>query len=176
MDWLIGILPVSPYVILYTLHLIGIVFGVGGVTVTDVFSIYAFFIKKQALKEHVETFKIFSLLIWAGIILMSISAVALIYISKVPVGGDLPSNMYEIPMQSAMWWPMLILFGVVVLNGLFLNFVVTPGFDKAIQIPNFQESDEWKKAFRIGLISGTISFVSWWGVFLLCIYLFRVIS
>ncbi len=165
----------SPYVIFYTMHLIGLVFGLGGVTATDALSLYGF-IKPQSLKKHVDSYTILSLIIWVGLFLLIVSGIALIYISKIEIGGDLASNMYELPLKSSAYIFMLALNGVIILNGLFLNFKVTPAFKNAVELEDFTATSEYKRALKLGVISGGISFLSWWGVFFINVYLFRVIS
>jgi hypothetical protein len=165
----------SPYVVFYTMHLIGLIFGLGGVTMTDVLSAYGFF-KPESMRDHAKSFKLLSLVIWVGLFFLIVSGIALVYISKVEMGGQLASNMYEVPMMSAVYYLKLIVTGVIVVNGLFLNLKVTPAFEHAVMLDNFTETQDYRKALRLGLLSGGLSFVGWWSIFFMGIYLFRIVS
>lgn len=157
----------SLYTVLVSLHLIGLIFGLGGVTATDMISAYGMFVKPTMLPKVVGVFKVLSFLVWVGIFLLLASGAGLWITSSSIYGENLSS------------WPFylkLVLSGVVVVNGLFLTLVVTPAFEKSVILPDYACTKEFRKAMLLGFISGGISFGSWWGAFLLGIYVFRIMG
>jgi len=157
----------SLYVVLAAAHLIGLVFGLGGVTATDMISAYGMHFKPDMLPKAVGVFKVISFMVWVGIFLLVASGIALWITS---------SDIYSGNLSTWAFYLKLALAGTATLNGLFLNLVVSPAFESSVQLEDFTHTKEYRKAMILGFISGGISFVSWWGAFILGIYVFRILG
>ena len=156
----------SLYVIFSTIHLLGLDMGLGTCTVTYVISAYGMF-KPSIMPKAVSMFKLLSFIIWAGLFLLVVSGIGLSIVSKDTYGELLSSQFYHLK---------LILVGLATLNGLFLNLVVTPKFEKAVGLDNFVKTKEYRNAMILGTISGFVSFASWYGAFFLGVYVFRIMG
>lgn len=156
----------SWYVVLAAVHLIGLVFGLGGVTVTDVVNIYGFF-KPSIMPKTVPLFKSISLVVWVGLFLLVSSGIGLTIVGK---------DIYGDALYSWLFYLKLTFTGIVLINGLFLNLVVTPAFEHSVHLPDFNKTKEFGKAKILGLISGGLSFISWWSAFFLGVYIFKISS
>ena len=157
----------SLYVVFSALHIIGLIFGLGGVTATDIISAYGMHFKPDMLPKVVGVFKLISFMVWVGLALLVASGIGLWITSSDIYGGNLSGGPFYLK---------LALTGIATLNGLFLNIVVTPAFEKAVALGDFTKTKEYRKAMIVGFISGGISFVSWWGAFILGIYVFRMLG
>lgn len=153
--------------ILVAAHLLGLVFGLGGVAATDMISAYAMHFKPEMLPKAVGVFKIISFMVWIGIFLLVVSGAGLWYTSRELYGANLSSWQFYLK---------LALTALAIINGLFLNVVVTPAFEGAVALPDFQKTKEFRKAMILGFLSGGLSFVCWWGAFALGIYVFRIMG
>jgi len=159
----------APYNIFYTLHLIGLIFGLGGVTATDMLSAYGLHFNPKVLPKVVGMFSTISVMIWIGLFLIIGSGIVLWAIS-------MPDEVYGEKVSSWPYYLKLALTGLATLNGLFLNIIVTPAWEKAVALEDFRTTKEYKKAFKLGFVSGGLSFVCWWAAFFLGVYIFRVLE
>lgn len=156
----------SVYNIFYTLHLIGLIFGLGGVTATDMLSAYGLHFNPKVLPKVVGMFSTISLMIWIGLFLLIASGIGL-WITSSEIYANLGSWQFYLK---------LALTGLATLNGLFLNIVVTPAWEKAVELENFQQTKEYRRAFKLGFLSGGLSFACWWMAFFLGVYIFRIMG
>ena len=154
---------ISLYSILVTIHQLGLDIGLGTCTVTYAVSTYGLF-KPSIMPQAASFFKLFSLLIWVGLALLVISGIGLSITSREVYGEALKG------------WPFyvkLIFVGIATLNGLYLNFIVTPAIEKAVKLEDFAHTKEYFRAMVLGLIGGFISATSWYGSFFFGIYVFK---
>ncbi len=127
-------------------HFVGIIIGLGAVTVIDVMGFFSRKSKKKTqttISAHHTT----KLLIWIGTIIVLISWIFIL----------IERGFGNIEIIKS------ILLGVMILNGCFLSFHISPRLDKLIDkkvlLPqNLQ--------IKIG-ITLFVSFISWWGFVLL---------
>ena len=157
----------SLYVVFASAHLIGLIFGLGGVTATDMISAYGMHFKPDMLPKAVGVFKIISFMVWVGLFLLIASGIGL-WITSIEI--------YGVNLSTWSFYLKLGLAGLATVNGLFLNLVVTPAFESSVKLADFTHTKEYRKAMILGFISGGISFVSWWGAFILGIYVFRMLG
>jgi len=122
-------------------HFVGIIIGLGAVTTID---IMGFFSRKDKVKtqETIAAHHTTKPLIWAGTIIILITWILIL------IGNNL---------EGIYLWKSLLLI-VMILNGSFLSFVVSPALDKMIGVKKLLPK---KLQFEIG-ISLVISVISWW--------------
>jgi len=145
--------------IFVTIHLLGFALGLGGATIGDIVFIKA--LRTNNLSEEVfGFFKTNSRIIWIGLGLLIISGLSIftiIYLEQ----GSLSL------LASSRWQAKLTLVAIVTLNGLFFKLKIFPILKKLIHQPlSIQNISPiiWKL-----VISGTISIVSWYGIFILSV-------
>jgi uncharacterized membrane protein len=131
------------------LHLVGFALGVGGATISDV--LFMKFLKdfKITLEEK-EVLKIMSQIVWFGLMIIIISGVGLF----------LPE--IERLLDSSKFLLKMVVIGVIIVNGLILNFIVTP---KLMTIAWNPAAMNVKKAITLSnfaFATGAISFISWY--------------
>lgn len=138
------------YKFLIAVHIVGIALGLGGATVTDIF--FFKFLKDFKIDEvESEIMKTFSEVIWAGIILVTISG----------IGLYLPQR--ALFNQSAPFALKMTIVAVIFLNGLILNIVISPRTRNFII---FKQNDTdiltpiWIQ--RAAFAFGSISVSSWY--------------
>lgn len=131
------------------IFLAGFVVGLGAVTVID---IHGFLGRKSAYwtEATIRTHKVTKPLIWTGIILATIGGF-IFYRNEVLVGAPLWHLMFA---------------GVLVLNGLFLSFVVSPFLLRQEREGRSSELLPGSLQLKITL-SFIISFVGWWSALLI---------
>ncbi len=132
----------------------GFIIGLGAVTVID---IHGFLGRRSGYwtEATVRTHKVTKPLIWLGITLAIVGG--LILYRGVPFGG--------IPLYQAM------LAGILILNGIFLSFYVSPFLLKKEREGRQQDLLPASLQSKI-IISFIISDIGWWGgLFLLVLYL-----
>lgn len=131
-------------------HFVGIVIGLGAVVVIDVMG---FFSRKNVKKTQDTIFAHHTTkpLIWIGTIIILITWILILYRENFVFG------FVEI-------WKSVLL-GIMILNGAFLSFVISPALDKRIGVKKLLPRN---LQIKIG-ISLVISFLSWWGFVLLTI-------
>lgn len=165
MEWLAS-LKISWYFILVSAHVFGLVIGLGACTVTYVIGGIGMF-KPKIMSGATGIFKIISLIVWIGLGILIVSGVLLLVFS-----GDI----YGDAIKSKLFYMKMFLIVVEIINGLFLNIVVTPAMEKAVVLPNFETTPEYRKAQIIGGIGGFISASCWYGAFALGMYIFRIVA
>lgn len=143
--------------IFVTIHLFGFALGLGGATIGDIVFIKS--LRRNNLSEEVfGFFKTTSRIIWIGLGLLIISGLSiftLIYLEQ----GSLSL------LASSRWQTKLILVAIVTLNGLFFKLAIFSILKNLIHQPLSVQNISpiiWKLA-----ISGTISLVSWYSIFIL---------
>jgi hypothetical protein len=155
------------YNALVVTHLVGLIFGMGGVTATDIVSAYGMHVNRECMPRVVFIFKVLTFMVWVGLFLLIVSGAGLWYTSPDLYGENLDSWAFKLK---------LVLTGVVIVNGLFLTLVVSPAFESSVMLDNYAKTKEFRRATMLGYASGGLSFISWWGAFFLGIYVFRVMG
>ncbi len=154
----------SLYFMLVALHVFGLDVGIGTCTVTYVLGAYGM-LNPKIMPKAVVVFKILSLLIWVGLFLLLTSGIALYFTSAATYGDAIHSKLFFMKMVFVV---------LLTINGLFLNIIVNPMMDKAVELPNFEKTPEYRKALLFGAIGAGISATCWYGAFSLGLYIFRL--
>lgn len=132
--------------------LAGFIIGLGAVTVID---IHGFLGRRSGYwtEATTRTHKVTKPLIWAGIFMAVVGGA--IFFRNEPFSG--------VPMYLAL------IAIVLVLNGLFLSFVVSPYLLKKEKEGRASEllSESWQRKIIVGLI---LSDLGWWGSLLLVVW------
>ncbi|MBP9821836.1 MAG: hypothetical protein KBC81_00060 [Candidatus Pacebacteria bacterium] len=132
--------------------LAGFIIGLGAVTVID---IHGFLGRRSGYwtEATTRTHKVTKPLIWAGIF-MAVVGGAIFFRNE---------TFYGVPMYLAL------IAIVLVLNGLFLSFVVSPYLLKKEKEGRANEllSESWQRKIIVGLI---LSDLGWWGSLLLVVW------
>jgi len=124
-------------------HFVGIVVGLGAVTIIDVMG---FFSRKNVKKtqDTISAHHTTKPLIWIGTIIVLLTWILILF------RGNFEFSFVEI-------WKSILL-GVMILNGSFLSFVISPALDKRIGVKKLLPRNLQIK-IAVSLI---ISFISWW--------------
>ena len=136
-------------------HLIGFALGVGGATVTDVF--FFRFLKDFRISENEsETMKVVSEVIWFGLSLVVLSGLAL----YLPRAEELNASPKFLTKMLAVL--------VIIVNGAFLNLLVSPKLVKiSFHIKHEHRDGELHLLRRVSFAMGAISLTSWYSVAIL---------
>ena len=130
-------------------HLFGVVLGFGGALIGD--TLFFKFLRDLRIEEkEVGVLKIMSKIVWVGLFIIVLSGVFL-FLSNI--------DRYS---QSVKFLTKMIVVGIIVLNGLVLNLVVTPRLT-SINFGESKASGIRSLAFACGAVSAT----SWWTAFIL---------
>jgi len=148
---------------LLTLHLFGFAIGVGGATVTDVFFIK--FLKDFRISKHeAEFMRTLSRILWAGVLILSISGLGLFLLD--------PARL----LASSKFIAKMVVVLVLLINGIFLHYYVTPTLQKIAFHENHPQALKLRQIRQRAFISGGISITSWYYAFLLAMSRFKNIS
>lgn len=147
------------HMILVTLHLLGFAFGVGGATVSDV--VFVRSIKDgKVTKEEYETIKTISKVVWTSVVLAIISGLWLLYLEYLSFG-----SLADVPRMSAAFFGLkMTAFAAVVINGIVFHTKVFPILKSTIG-KSFRD-ETIRKKYGLFAMTGGISIVSWYTVFL----------
>jgi hypothetical protein len=135
-----------------TIHLLGVVLGLGATTVVDIMFIHFIQNLKIARRESV-IMHLLSQMIILGLILIMLSGVA---IFLTDIDGYLDSPRFMMKMTAVL---------VAAVNGLALNLYVTPKMEKISLLEEQRGQHEKLKSVSFAL--GGISIVSWYSAFFL---------
>lgn len=135
-----------------TLHLLGMVLGLGGTTIID-FMIFHFMRNYKISSQEAVIMHLISQIIIVGLIFLIISGVA---IFLTDVDGYLASDRFMMKMTVLI---------VVILNGIVLNLYIAPYMEKiSLRAPDLDKDTTFKK---VSFAVGAISMVSWYSAFFL---------
>jgi len=135
-----------------TLHLLGMVLGLGGTTIID-FMIFHFMRNYKISSQEAVIMHLISQIIIVGLIFLIISGVA---IFLTDIDGYLASDRFMMKMTVLL---------VVILNGIVLNLYIAPYMEKiSLRAPDLNKDLVFKK---ISFAVGAISMVSWYSAFFL---------
>lgn len=137
------------------LHALAAAIGLGAATVTDIF--FFRFLKDYKISTgENEMMKTLSNVIWFALGLMIVTGVGLF----------LPES--ERLLESSKFLTKLVAVGVVIVNGIFLNFVVSPRLvDISFGEPHDHKSGELHFMRKLSFALGAVSIVSWYTIFIL---------
>lgn len=138
--------------IFYTLHILGIAFGLGGATVSDLLFFRSLRDNKISANEF-ALLKTASKVVWVGLVLLIFSGAGMIWL-----GNGIPNE--------GRFYAKLTLVGIILLNGVFLvHQFVFPFIKNRVDRDFISDTSDW----RLWLLaaSGAISIISWYGAFLL---------
>jgi hypothetical protein len=141
--------------ILLAMHLLGVTIGFGGAIITDIF--FFKFLKDARISENEEgILKTFSQVIWLGLGIIVVSGI-LIFISNI-----------EYYSSSAKFLTKMFVVGVIIINGFFLNKVVTPSLT-AISFGKLKDNTDSRVRYlrHLSFALGAVSVTSWWTAFIL---------
>lgn len=137
------------------LHLAAVAVGLGAATITDVF-FFKFLKDFKISEQESEVLNTLSQVIWFALALIVISG----------IGLYLPAS--ERLLDSAKFLAKMIVVGAIIVNGAFLNLLVSP---RLVHISFGQshphESGELHRLRRLAFALGAISVVSWYSAFIL---------
>ncbi|KEO73861.1 hypothetical protein [Anditalea andensis] len=135
-----------------TLHLLGMVLGLGGTTIID-FMIFHFMRNYKISSQEAVVMHLISQIIIIGLIFLIISGVA---IFLTDIDGYLASDRFLMKMTVLL---------VVTINGAVLNLYIAPYMEKiSLRAPDLKKDNVFKK---ISFAVGAISMVSWYSAFFL---------
>ncbi|MGK0209534.1 MAG: hypothetical protein ACI83O_000811 [Patescibacteria group bacterium] len=140
------------YIISLVFHILGVAVCVGSVTFVDYLHIIG--LRKRSLEsKFIRIYPYVSKLINAGIIVILLSGIIML-IQKPEL---LASNLFRFKMA---------LFAIVILNGIYLQKVVSPGINKCVLEGQKNCTQE---ILYSSSISGSISIVTWYSLVVLSI-------
>lgn len=137
------------------LHVLGVALGLGGATITDIF--FFKFLKDFRVSEwEADVMHTLSQVIWFALALLVLTGLGL----YLPEAEELN--------QSAKFLLKMIVVSVIIVNGAFLNLLVSP---KMVKISfgerHRHETEELRHIRKIAFALGSISIVSWYSAFIL---------
>ncbi len=133
-------------------HIIGVGFGLGGATVSDVFFM-RMLNNKKITKEDYQNLKVLSRIVWTGILVLILSGVGFL-VRTYAETGEAPGLL-----ESPRFQAKLTLVGIVTLNGLVFHFYVFRQLKNMIGKSRALEKKIWLFA-----ITGAISATSWYSI------------
>lgn len=137
------------------LHLVGVALGVGGATISDIF-FFRFLADLRISKWESKILHVLSEVIWAALALFWVSGIGLFLTN---VSGYLNSSKFITKM---------IIIGVIMLNGLVLNYYISP----RLATINFKKMHkhvpgELRQFRKMAFAFGAISLTSWYAALVL---------
>lgn len=142
--------------ILEFIHVIGVVLGVGGATVSDLLFFKS--IKDGKIDEREFGYmKIISKIVWTGFAVLVFSGVGMF------IGARLGVLKFEGPkeMYNQGVWAHIAVAAVILFNGLAMHWKVFPLFESLLGKPLFV-SEEFAKKSKIVFTTGAVSITSWY--------------
>lgn len=144
------------YELALVFHLLGVVFGLGGATVSDVLFLKS--IKDERITPKEKSFlEGASLVIWLGIAILLFSG-AVMYWMNWDVLSQQPRSQAHVSIVA-----------IIILNGLFLNFFISPKllFWSEEKEKRPEAVFSYRKIRRFAFVSGAISLTSWYSALFL---------
>ena len=143
-------------------HLLGVMLGLGGATIVDIF-FFKFLKDFRISKWEADVMHILSQVIWFALALLALTGISL----YLPEAEELN--------QSANFLVKMIIVAVIIINGALLNLLVAP---KLVKI-SFSEKLEYQSRKlrhkrKIAFALGAVSIVSWYSVFILGMLIHKI--
>ncbi len=136
------------------LHVLATTLGLGGAIVTD-FMFMRFLKDYRVSAEEKETLDNLSLVIWGGLALLVLTGLLLFWPYK------------TVLLQTPFFQMKMIAVGVILVNGIFLNFFVSPKLTSIVFNDPSQNSPAVNRVRRLSPLFGGISITSWLYTFFL---------
>lgn len=142
--------------ILEFIHVIGVVLGVGGATVSDILFFRSIRDGKIDEKEFGHM-KMISKIVWTGFAVLVFSGLGMF------IGARLGLLEFEGPnkMYNQGVWAHITAAIVILLNGLAMHWKVFPAFESSLGIP-FGKAEQILKNRKIIFTTGAVSITSWY--------------
>ncbi len=139
-------------------HAIGAALGLGGATVADI--LFFKFLKDFRIAEwEADVLKKLSQIIWFALAVLVITGIGL-YLPNADILNQTPKFLVKV-----------IIVGIIILNGAFLNLYISPRLVKiSFGEKHPHEKGELKKERQLAFAMGAISIVSWYSAFILGMY------
>jgi uncharacterized membrane protein len=142
--------------VIAAIHVLGVVIGLGGASIADFF-FFKFLKDLRISPQESETLKTLSQVIWIGFAILLITGIGLVLAN--------PDRL----LHSDKFLVKVVILTVILINGAFLNFYVTP------KLVSMNFGDEYKNATtgrlrrerRTAFALGAISATSWYSAFIL---------
>jgi hypothetical protein len=131
------------FVAVRTIHLIGVVIGLGTATISDI-TFFRYLKDKRLDAKEIETLSLFSKIIWFGLTLIVLGGLGL-FLSDT-----------EQYLESSRFLAKMTVVGVVIFNGFLLHTLVSPNLKNI-----FKDIKVRKLAFMLGAVSAS----SWYSAF-----------
>ncbi len=150
--------------LLLALHLFGFAIGVGGATVTDIF--FMKFLKDFRIsRTEADFMQTLSRILWIGVVILSLTGLGLFLLD--------PARL----LTSAKFLSKMGVVLVLLLNGWFLHFAVTPSLRRiAFHEDPHPQAKRFREIRQRAFISGGISIVSWYYAFILAVSRFKTVT
>lgn len=136
-------------------HLIGLIFGLGGATFADLFSLRALRAGRFSQEAYLHLTFV-SFVVWVGLTILVLSGAGMI------ISHYLLSGVWYLP---AKLLAKLILVGILIINGIVIHRSVLPVIAQAVDQP-IHKTDLARHS-RLFAMTAAISFISWWSTFTL---------
>ncbi len=136
-------------------HLVGVALGLGGATITDIF--FFKFLKDYRISEaEADILHTLSQVIWFALGLLTLTGVAIFLPERAAL------------VVSAKFLLKILIVGVIIVNGLFLNILIHPRLISiSFGIEHPHQSGELSRLRRLVFALGAVSLVSWYSAFAL---------
>jgi len=150
MDFFIHIKP-----IVVVLHALGAAVGLGAVVVTDTL-FFKFLNDFKISNKEDQVLRVLSRIVWGAIIVLVLTGIALFLSNP------------ALYMTSSKFITKLVILGVIIINGIFLNTIITPVIKKIVFGPLLKDHSVKLRVMRhFAFAGGVISILSWVIVFIL---------
>jgi len=137
------------------LHLLGIAFGLGGATISDVM-FFKFLKDLRISTAEKEVLATLSQVIWFGLAVLVLSGLGLYLPESVELN------------QSAKFLVKMIVVWVIIINGAFLNLLIAPNLVKiSFGLSHAHMPGELHRIRKLSFAMGAVSLVSWYSAFVL---------
>jgi hypothetical protein len=150
--------PSLAYQALLGLHFVGLALGLGGATISD----FSFFrnlrLGDRISPETVNWMRSFSVIVWAGIGLLTLSGIGLFMLN--------PSKY----IHSTGFAVKMIFVLILIINGLFLNFYTTARLTTFNFSEKYPRRDAAWKARKLSFIFGAISATTWYATLFIAMF------
>lgn len=144
--------------IILGVHLLGVVLGLGGATITDIF-FFKFLKDYKISREEADVLHTLSQVIWFGLALLVLSG----------IGLYLPEA--ETLNHSSKFLVKMVAVAVIIINGSLLNLIVSPRLVKiSFGEKHHHTAGELHRLHRFAFALGAISITSWYAAFILGLF------
>lgn len=143
----------QPGSIITGLHLLGVALGIGGATIADI--LFFRFLKNYRIsKGEKAILETCSKLLWLALLILFITGIGLFFLDSENL---LTNGKFQMKM---------IALGIIFVNGIALNMIVTPWLLKIpFDAPSKTMTSKVRLMRHLSFMLGAVSFVSWYFIF-----------